>query len=197
MNTPPGALELSVGAGRGTKIGMLLFAVPFVGIPLFMIVMLVNLDVPFTGGFVFRLPYLFLPIPVAVITVFVINVLGTFRFRAVLDGSVLEVRDTFTTRRADLSRARVWLDSSPEYTGSGDTRRRTGRRIPHLAVQDRDGARVRLRLRTPGGFLPPHELAALAEAVESGHRTGPEAERAAEAVDILRRLGTDPITKIL
>jgi hypothetical protein len=45
--------------------------------------------------------------------------------------------------------------------------------------------------------LPPHELAALADAVESGHRTGPEAEQASQAADLLRRLGADPVTRIL
>ncbi|MEV8633482.1 hypothetical protein AB0395_17665 [Streptosporangium sp. NPDC051023] len=197
MSTPPGPLKLSVGASTGAKIGMLVFAIPFLGIPLFMIFSFVGSDALETGRAAFGLHSLFLLVPVTVMTVFVIGALGTFRFRAVLDGSVLEVRETFTTRRADLARARVWLDSSPEYSGTGDNRRRTGRRIPHLSAQEQDRQKVRLRLRTASDFLPPHELAALAEAVESGHRIGQEAEQAAQTADILRRLGTDPITRLL
>ncbi|GIH92117.1 hypothetical protein ACFFMN_17860 [Planobispora siamensis] len=48
-----------------------------------------------------------------------------------------------------------------------------------------------------GGFLPPRELVALADAIEAGDRTGPEAEEAVQTAGLLRRLGTDPITRIL
>ncbi|MEU7989015.1 hypothetical protein AB0B56_29535 [Streptosporangium canum] len=197
MSTPHGPLELSVGASTGAKIGVALFAIPFIGVPLFVISRVVRADELFSERLSLGLSFLSALVPLAVMVVFLVNALGTFRFRAVLTGSVLEVRQTFTTRSADLARATVWLDSSPEYLDAGQGRRPTGRRIPHLYAQEPGGARIRIRLRTAGGFLPPHELVALADAVESGRRTGPEAERASQAADLLRRLGTDPITRIL
>jgi hypothetical protein len=195
VNTPHEPLELSVGASTGAKITAGLFSIPFIGIPLFMISILLRPDRLFEGSLS---PLSFLAaVPLAVMVLFLRGALGTFRLRAALKGSVLEVRNTFVTHRVDLARARVWLDSSTEYAGAGSNRRPTGRRIPHLSAQEPGGPKVRLALRTAEGFLPPYELTALADAVESGHRTGPEAEEASQAAGLLRRLGTDPLTRIL
>ncbi|MFD0886954.1 hypothetical protein ACFQ08_20605 [Streptosporangium algeriense] len=47
------------------------------------------------------------------------------------------------------------------------------------------------------GFLPPHELVAPADAVESGHREGQDVERASRTAEVPRRLGTDPVIGLL
>ncbi|MER7134061.1 hypothetical protein [Streptosporangium saharense] len=136
----------------------------------------------------FRIQYLS-----GVATVLLGGLLAAFRFRATLTGSVLAVRGAFRTRRADLATAHVWLGSTPEYAGTGDGSRRTGRDIPHLMAQDHDGPKVRLHLRLGNGYLPPDLLAALADAVASNHRTGQEAEHASRTVEVLRRLLTGPL----
>ncbi|MER5420142.1 hypothetical protein [Streptosporangium roseum] len=185
----PGALKLSVSVSTGAKIGALFSAIFFIGISLFMILKIERADGLFTGGFqIFLLP------PVVVMAVSLISLLGLFRFRAGLQGSVLEVRGAFTRRKVDLARARVWLDSFPERSRARD-RGLTGRRTRHLYLfaQEQGASKVLLRLRAARGFLPPHELTALADAIESGYRPSPEA---AQAAALLRRLATDPTVRI-
>ncbi|MGJ6962638.1 hypothetical protein ACSDR0_12075 [Streptosporangium sp. G11] len=176
------------------KIGATLLAAPFVGIPLFAISKLEGAVEPSTGGPPLGSQILMVPF-VVVLVVFLIVLLGIFRFRAQVEGGVVEVHGAFTTRRVDLARARVWLDSFPECSRVRDL---TGRRLPHLYLyaQEPGGRKVLLRLRAARAFLPPHELAALADAIESDHRTGQDAEQASRTVDLLRRLSTDPATKV-
>ncbi|MEV4091976.1 hypothetical protein [Streptosporangium saharense] len=189
MSTSPAPLRLSAGASTGSKILLTILVIPFVGIPLFMILMVPDRHMP-AGSSPFRIGYLFLLIPAVVMAIFLGGLLAAFRFRATLTGSVLEVRGAFRTRRADLATAHVWLGSTPEYTGTGDSRHRTGRDIPHLMAQDRGGPKVQLHLRLGNGYLPPEQLAALADAVASNHRTGQEADHASRTVEVLRRLLT-------
>ncbi|MFF0576921.1 hypothetical protein [Streptosporangium saharense] len=191
MSTP---LRLSAGASTGSKILLTLLVIPFVGIPLFMILMAPDRNMPYPADYSpFRIGYLFLLIPAGVATIFLVGLISAFRFRATLTGSVLEVRGLFRTRRADLSTAHVWLGSTPEYTGTGDSRRRTGRDIPHLMAQDQGGPKVQLHLRLGNGYLPQNQLVALADAIASNHRTGQEAEHASRTVEVLRRLLTESL----
>jgi hypothetical protein len=189
-----GPLKLSVGASVGLKIGVTLLAAPFVGIPLFAISKLEQAADPSTAGSALGFQILMVPF-VVVLVVFLIVFLGIFRFRAQMEGGVVEVHGAFTTRRVDLARARVWLDSFPECSRARDL---TGRRLPYLYLyaQEPGGRKVLLRLRAARAFLPPHELAALAGAIESGHRTGQDAEQASRTADLLRRLSADPATRV-
>lgn len=176
------------------KIGAILLAVPFVGIPLFAISKLEQV-VQLSGGSssldsrVLMVPF------VVILVVFLTVFLGIFRFRAEMEGSVVEVHGAFTTRRVDLARAHVWLDSFPECSRARDL---TGRRLPYLYLyaQERGGRKVLLRLRAARAFLPPHELAALAGAIESGHRSGQDAEQASRTAGLLRRLSADPAVRV-
>ncbi|WP_405086735.1 hypothetical protein [Microbispora sp. NBC_01389] len=123
--------------------------------------------------------------------------LRTIRYGARLTGSVLDVQGAFTSGSADLATADVWLDSEPEYERrpGGEGRRHTGRRIPLLVAQGPSGPRIKLRLRDMNGaLLPPRELTALADAVESGTRPEP---KAAEVAAVLRRLAHDPLGRLL
>ncbi len=176
------------------KIGAILLAVPFVGIPLFVISKLERAVQLSAGGSSLESQILMVPF-VVVMMVFLIVLLGIFHFRAEMEGSVVEVRGAFTTRRVDLARAHVWLDSFPECSRARDL---TGRRLPYLYLyaQERGGRKVLLRLRAARAFLPPHELAALAGAIESGHRTGQDAEQASRTAGLLRRLSADPAVKV-
>ncbi|MFF5245778.1 hypothetical protein ACFY3V_15985 [Streptosporangium sp. NPDC000095] len=186
-----GPLKLSVGASTGMKIAAILLAVPFVGFPLFAISEIgraveLSLDDP----------SLILTLPLAlVMVVFLIVLLGVLRFRAEMEGSVVEVHSAFTTRRVDLARAHVWLDSFPECSRARDL---TGHRLPYLYLyaQEPGGRKILLRLRAAHAFLPPRELGALADAIESDHRTGQDAERASRTADLLRRLSADPALKV-
>ncbi|MFF3441005.1 hypothetical protein [Streptosporangium sp. NPDC002721] len=188
-----GPLKLSVGASTGMKIGAILLTVPFVGFPLFVISKLER-AVQFSEGSALGFQLLMVPFVVALL-VFLVVALGIFRFRAEMEGSVVEVHGAFTTRRVDLARARVWLDSFSERSRARDL---TSHRLPYLYMyaQEPGGRKVLLRLRAARAFLPPHELAALADAIESGHRTGEDADQAARTADLLRRLSADPAVKI-
>ncbi|WP_433498613.1 hypothetical protein ACQP1K_27680 [Sphaerimonospora sp. CA-214678] len=54
-----------------------------------------------------------------------------------------------------------------------------------------------MRLHTRGRtLLPPAELLALADAIESSRRAEPDATRAAETAAVLRHLATDPIARL-
>ncbi len=176
------------------KIGAILLTVPFVGIPLFVISKLERAVQLSAGGSSLESQILMVPF-VVVMMVFLVVLLGIFHFRAEMEGSVVEVRGAFTTRRVDLARAHVWLDSFPECSRARDL---TGRRLPYLYLyaQERGGRKVLLRLRAARAFLPPHELAALAGAIESGHRTGQDAEQASRTAGLLRRLSADPAVKV-
>ncbi|MEU4404343.1 hypothetical protein AB0F88_07460 [Streptosporangium sp. NPDC023963] len=189
-----GPLKLSVGASTGMKIGAILLTVPFVGLPLSAISELERAVQLSTGGSALGFQLLMVPFVVALV-VFLVVLLGIFRFRAELEGGVVEVHGAFTTRRVDLARARVWLDSFPECSRARDL---TGRRLPYLYMyaQEPGGRKVLLRLRAARAFLPPHELAALADAIESGRRTGQDAERASRTADLLRRLSADPAVRV-
>lgn len=176
------------------KIGAILLAVPFVGVPLFAISKLEQAVQLSSGGSSLELQILMVPF-VVVLAVFLVVLLGVFRFRAEMEGGVVEVHGAFTTRRVDLARAHVWLDSFPECSRARDL---TGRRLPYLYLyaQEPGGRKVLLRLRAARAFLPPRELAALADAIASGHRTGQEAERASRTADLLRRLSADPAVRV-
>ncbi|WP_329426061.1 hypothetical protein OG339_38070 [Streptosporangium sp. NBC_01495] len=189
-----GSLKLSVGASTGMKIGATLLAIPFVGIPLFAISKLERAVELSAGGSSLDSQILMVPF-VVVLVVFLVVLLGIFRFRAEMEGSVVEVHGAFTTRRVDLARARVWLDSFPECSRARDL---TGRRLPYLYLyaQERGGRKVLLRLRAARAFLPPHELAVLASAIESDHRIGQDAEQASRTAGLLRRLSADPAIRI-
>ncbi|GAA4571160.1 hypothetical protein [Planotetraspora kaengkrachanensis] len=125
--------------------------------------------------------------------------LQTFRSRATLSGTTLEIRGALSTRRADLASGPVRIDTVPEYVrGSDDRVVPTGRRIPRLIAADPSGRPVRLRLHgRDRGLLPSGELNALADAIESGTRPGPDAAHAAQTAAILRRLATDPIARLI
>ncbi|MEU4536415.1 hypothetical protein AB0G15_16270 [Streptosporangium sp. NPDC023825] len=189
-----GPLKLSVGASTGMKIGAILLTVPFVGLPLSAISELERAVQLSTGGSALGFQLLMVPFVVALM-VFLVVLLGIFRFRAVLEGGVVEVHGAFTTRRVDLARARVWLDSFPECSRARDL---TGRRLPYLYMyaQEPGGRKVLLRLRAARAFLPSHELAALADAIESGRRTGQDAEGASRTAGLLRRLSADPAVRV-
>ncbi|GAA4179534.1 hypothetical protein GCM10022252_01170 [Streptosporangium oxazolinicum] len=176
------------------KIGAILLAVPFVGIPLFAISKLERAAELSAGGSALESQILMVPF-VVILTVFLVVLLGILRFRAEMEGSVVEVHGAFTTRRVDLARARVWLDSFPECSRARDL---TGHRLPYLYLyaQERGGRKVLLRLRAARAFLPPPELAVLANAIESDHRTGQDAERASRTADLLRRLSADPAIRV-
>jgi hypothetical protein len=135
----------------------------------------------------------------AIALVMIMLLLQTFRHRAGLAGTTLEVTGALSTHRADLANARVRIDSVPEYTRDANDRTvPTGRRIPRLIAQGVSGRPVRLRLHgSDRGLLPPDELIALAAAIESGTRTEPDATQAAETATLLRRLATDPIARLL
>ncbi|WP_436761197.1 hypothetical protein [Streptosporangium sp. V21-05] len=192
--SPHGPLKLSVGASTGMKIGAILLAVPFVGVPLFAISKLERAVQLSAEGSSLDSQILMVPF-VVVLVVFLVVLLGIFRFRAEMRGSVVEVHGAFTTRRVDLARAHVWLDSFPECSRARDL---TGRRLPYLYLyaQEPGGRKVLLRLRAARAFLPPREVAALADAIESGHRTGQGAEQALRTADLLRRLSADPATRV-
>ncbi|GAT65339.1 hypothetical protein PS9374_00972 [Planomonospora sphaerica] len=190
----PGRMGLSTGPGAGRKVFAVLLSVPFLGLPLLAISLVVeNAERPIDRSSLAS--WLLVVPPAMIMTVFLVALLGVLRFRARLEGNVLEVRGAFTTRRVDLSRARVWLDSFPDRSRARD-RRSAGGRIPHLCLyaQERGGRKVPLRLGGRRGLLPPHELAAMADAVDSGHRIGPEAEAASRTALLLRRLGTGHVT---
>ncbi|GII55703.1 hypothetical protein Pth03_40920 [Planotetraspora thailandica] len=150
-----------------------------------------------TGAAVFAV--LFGLVLLAIALVMLRLLLQTFRHRARLVGTTLEVTGALSTRRADLASARVHIDSVPEYTRDASDRTvPTGRRIPRLIAEDGSGGPVRLRLHGSNrGLLPPDELVALASAVESGPRPEPDASQAAQTAAILRRLATDPIARLL
>ncbi|WP_432925568.1 hypothetical protein ACQPZZ_33085 [Microbispora sp. CA-135349] len=64
-----------------------------------------------------------------------------------------------------------------------------------LVAQNPSGRRIKLRLRDlDGALLPPRELTALADAVESGTRPEPEGT---EVATVLRRLAHDPLGRLL
>ncbi|MFC4589713.1 hypothetical protein [Sphaerisporangium corydalis] len=128
-------------------------------------------------------------------------VLGTYRRRAVLDGTTLEVRGLLGTRQADLAASRVWIDSEPEYVRNpnGEGTIPTGRRVPHLVAEDgRNRRKIRLRLHSMARtLLPPHELNALADAIDTGARPGQDAAQATSTSSLLRRLADDPIARLM
>jgi hypothetical protein len=124
--------------------------------------------------------------------------LQTFRSRATLSGTTLALTGAVSTRRADLASAPVRIDSVPEYVRDPHDRVvPTGRRIPRLIAGSASGRPVRLRLHgRDRGLLPPDELNALADAIESGTRPEPDASYAAYTAAILRHLATDPIGRL-
>ncbi|MEV7964674.1 hypothetical protein AB0O34_01650 [Sphaerisporangium sp. NPDC088356] len=160
-------------------------------------------DSPFDGFPGTGVKVLFALIAVLMVGFVATMVLGTYRRRAVLSGTVLEVRGLLGTRQADLATARVWIDSEPEYVRNphGEGTIPTGRRVPHLVAEDPgNGRKIRLRLHSMARtLLPPHELNALANAVESGARPGSDvdASQAANTATLLRRLADDPVARLL
>ncbi|RDI54417.1 hypothetical protein [Nocardia mexicana] len=122
------------------------------------------------------------------------------RRAAWLEGTTLAVRGAYSTRRANLAHARVWVDSVAENTavstGSGMTVVSTGRRIPRLVAQDvQAGATVKLPLRQSNGtLLPAPELHALAAAITSAPRPSPDAEHAHWIAQGLYSLTANPFT---
>jgi hypothetical protein len=157
---------------------------------------------PSTGGF----PNTAVKIIFGMIAVLMVGfvgtmLLGTYRRRAILVGTVLEVRGLLGTRQADLATAQVWIDSEPEYVRNphGEGSVPTGRRVPHLVAEDqRSGRKIRLRLHNMARtLLPPHELNALAGAIDSGTRPETDASQASNTATLLRRLADDPIARLL
>ncbi|MBO3746297.1 hypothetical protein J5X84_09495 [Streptosporangiaceae bacterium NEAU-GS5] len=220
-------LRLSVSASPGQKVFAAIFALVFLGIltAVAIVAMAVLFGLPNmdSGGYGLSdfgparlvVTVVLVAIGVMVVGGFAYALLGTFRGRADLDGAVLTVRGAVGTRRADLSRARVWIDSIPEYARDmhHDRMVATGRRIPRLVAAEPQARPLRLRLRGQGGgFLPPHELLALADAIDSGRQpgqagqpgqlahagqAGQAGQGASEAGDLLRRLATDPLPRLL
>ncbi|WP_432928233.1 hypothetical protein ACQPZZ_01570 [Microbispora sp. CA-135349] len=106
------------------------------------------------------------------------------RFRADLFGTVLVIQGAVKAKRFDLSTAHVRLDAT------------SGRRIPYLQIVESASAGGRLYLRdarTP--LMPPDDLLAVAEAIESGRRPEPFAGQATETATALRRLASDPVIR--
>lgn len=215
MLNPP--VQLSVNASTGQKVTVSVIALLFLAVlgGIAGVATLViggpapdfpesgSMDTPFDGFPGAGVKLLFAVIAVLMVGFVGTMVLGTYRRRAVLSGTVLEVRGLLGTRRADLATARVWIDSEPEYVRNphGEGTIPTGRRVPHLVAEDPgDGRRIRLRLHSMARtLLPPHELNALANAVESGTRAGSDvdASQAADTATLLRRLADDPIARLL
>ncbi|MBE3008317.1 hypothetical protein IL992_03835 [Microbispora sp. NEAU-D428] len=122
-------------------------------------------------------------VPVFAMTYLSVRVL---RFRADLFGTVLVIQGALKAKRFDLSTAHVRLDAT------------IGRRIPYLQIVESASASGRLYLRdvhTP--LMPPDDLLAIAEAIESGRRPEPFAGQAIQTAMTLRRLATDPLARII
>lgn len=131
------------------------------------------------------------------------GVLRGLRAAAWLEHTTLVVRGAVRTRRCDLATARVTLDSVPETTtvssGQSAISVPTGRRLPRLVAYDaRTGRSVRLMLVERGnrGWLWPHKLRALADAVLAAPRPQPEAAWAWRAAATLRAMAGDPTGSI-
>jgi len=210
--------RISVHATRGQKIAASVFGIIFLGILagvvgigalVFSAFVAVDAETGFTdsiepdsggvlyGGAVVFAAFFALIAMVAAVAV-VTFLLQTFRGRATLSGTTLELTGALSTRRADLASAPVRIDSVPEYVrGADDQVMSTGRRIPRLIAGSTSGGLLRLRLHgRDRGLLPPDELNALADAIESGTRPEPDATYAAQAAATLRRLASDPIARL-
>ncbi|MCT9934126.1 hypothetical protein N5079_28350 [Planotetraspora sp. A-T 1434] len=108
------------------------------------------------------------------------------RFRADLLGTVLVIQGAMRAKRLDLSSAQVRIDA----TGV--------RRIPCLQIFEPPSSSGRLYLRdfrTP--LMPPDDLLAIAHAIEAGIRPEPFADQATQTAVTLRRLATDPLTRLI
>ncbi|WP_204051247.1 hypothetical protein [Microbispora siamensis] len=108
------------------------------------------------------------------------------RFRVDLFGTVLVIQGALKAKRFDLSTAYVRLDAT------------IGRRIPYLQIVESASASGRLYLRdvhTP--LMPPDDLLAIAEAIESGSRPEPFAGQAIQTAMTLRRLAADPLARLI
>lgn len=191
------ATPLSVGATRGQKIFISMFALVFVAILSGAIVILTTFILPgfleteadpdfgppswlvyAVGGFIAL-------VFVTIVAVFVTVIVSTFRHKASLDGSLLRVTGAYRTRSVDLAKARAWIGTQP--APGGDEPMAARRRIPLLYAQEQGGRRVRLRLHdNTGSLLPPDELLALSAAMPAGPTT-----------DQLRHLATDPTARLL
>lgn len=113
-------------------------------------------------------------------------VAATARRSGYIEGPYLSIRG-LRTRTVDLRQAvAVSLSSLPLTDGHGHS---TGRRTPLLTVADTSGTQVKVPLRIPGngGLLPPHEMLALAAALDPVPAPG-----AAQAAAWLRRTAHNP-----
>ncbi|KAB8185793.1 hypothetical protein [Microbispora catharanthi] len=107
------------------------------------------------------------------------------RYRVELCGTVLVMQGALKAKRFDLSSAEVDMDAL------------TIRRIPYLRIYDPASGRGRLFLRDVGTpLMPPGDLLALAEAIESGRRPETFVEQATRTATTLRRLATDPVARL-
>ncbi|MFI6323874.1 hypothetical protein ACIBG8_40550 [Nonomuraea sp. NPDC050556] len=190
------ATPLSVGATRGQKIFISVFALVFVAILSGAIFILTTFILPgFLGTetesdfgppswLVYAIGGFFALVFLTIVIVFVTVIVATFRHKASLDGSRLQVTGAYRTRSVDLATARAWIGTQP--APGGDEPLAARRRIPLLYAQDQ-GRRVRLRLHdNTGSLLPPDELLALAAAMPEG-----------PTADQLRHLATDPTARLL
>ncbi|GIG64961.1 hypothetical protein [Phytomonospora endophytica] len=99
-----------------------------------------------------------------------------------LDGTVVTMQRAFTSTSVDLATVpTVWFDEH-QVRREG----RTGAVLPLLCTRRPDGKLFRFALATQRSRLPPDELAALAAAIERGHRTGAEAQQATAVAEQLR-----------
>lgn len=112
--------------------------------------------------------------------------IAILREAASLDGTVVTIRRMFGSVRVDLARSAVSLDERVFHTAGHDTIPARAYMIPYLRATAPDRRPVELRLGTSRGLLPPGELLAVAEAVDSLLRQGEDAETAAEVAARLR-----------
>ncbi|WP_280268747.1 hypothetical protein [Nocardia wallacei] len=185
-------LSIAMGAARTVTVGCLgLLLVPALLILILAVVTVLGSSAAILIGVVVVVP---------VVALVGHALLYVSRRAAWLEGTTLAVRGAYTTRRAELATARVWVDSVAENTavptGSGTAVVPTGRRIPRLVAQDaRTGVTVKLPLRQSNGtLLPAPELHALAASITSGPRPSPDADHAHWIAQGLYSLTTNPFT---
>ena len=139
----------------------------------------------FAGGFTGVSGVITAAIVLITVALLLLNA-AILREAASLDGTVVTVRRMFGSVRVDLARSAVSLDERVFHTAGHDTIPARAYMIPYLRATAPGERPVELRLGTSGGLLPPEELLAVADAVDSLLRQGEEAEAAAEVAARLR-----------
>ena len=118
--------------------------------------------------------------------------LHTWRFQIRLDGTLLSKRGVLLTRRAELTTAEVNM-AGFHYSQRISHDRRAVYRVAAVAVTDPAGGKtIKVPLRGQGlDLLPPHELRALADALDRNMSSDPQRDRGIAAH--LRELASNPV----